>query len=194
MLKNNKKEQIIKKGMNVLKEKGYNGCGVAEIIKKANIPKGSFYYYFKSKEDFAVEVLKYYSEHLLSVVRDALLNQNESPKQRILNLYSDQVNNYNLKKTFPYGSFASMICQEVGEKHKPIFEVSNKLFLDLKKIHVDCLTEAIRKKEIKKNKNTEKLAELILYSWEGAVLRIKVNGNHDSLDVFMEMLTEYILN
>ena len=65
MLKNNKKQHIIETGMQVLKEKGFNGSGIAEIIKKANVPKGSFYYYFKSKEQFAVEVLEHYSKNLL---------------------------------------------------------------------------------------------------------------------------------
>lgn len=193
MLNNNKKQHIIEKGMEVLREKGFNGSGVAEIIKKADIPKGSFYYYFKSKEHFAVEVLKYYSSILIKDVNNALLNQNGSPLKRIIDLYSKQIDNYTKQKNFPYGSFASRICQETGETYRSIFDVSNQLFLDLKEIHVKCLNQAIQFKELSAETDTEKLSDLILYSWEGAVLRIKVNGNLDSLNIFQEMLIKTIL-
>lgn len=193
MRNNNKKQHIIDKGTLVLKEKGFNGSGIAEIIRRAKIPKGSFYYYFKNKEQFAVEVLEYYSQDLIEDVNKILLNTNGSPVQRIIDLYSRQIDNYISKKSFPYGSFASMICQEIGETYSSIFKVSNKLFLDLRQVHVECIRQAIKAKELKPDANPEKLAELILYSWEGAVLRIKVNGNFDSLHIFMEMLIKTIL-
>ena len=33
-------------------EQGYHGTGIQEVVDKVGIPKGSFYNYFKSKEDF----------------------------------------------------------------------------------------------------------------------------------------------
>jgi TetR/AcrR family transcriptional repressor of nem operon len=38
---------------------GFNGCGVQDITAAAEIPKGSFYNYFASKEDFA-QILEEY--------------------------------------------------------------------------------------------------------------------------------------
>jgi TetR/AcrR family transcriptional repressor of nem operon len=56
-----------------------------------------------------------------------------------------------------------------------------------------CIQQAVKEKELNNGVDPEKLAELILYSWEGAVLRIKVNGNYDSLHIFKEMLLKTIL-
>ena len=39
---------------------GYNATGLAEILHAANLPKGSFYYYFDSKRDLAAAVIEYY--------------------------------------------------------------------------------------------------------------------------------------
>ena len=36
---------------------GYNHTGLNEILAEAGVPKGSFYYYFTSKEDFGLQVL-----------------------------------------------------------------------------------------------------------------------------------------
>ena len=44
---------------------GYAATGISEILAQAGLPKGSFYFYFKSKDDLAVEVISYYQRILL---------------------------------------------------------------------------------------------------------------------------------
>ena len=39
---------------------GYNATGLAEILQAANLPKGSFYFYFEGKRDLAAAVIEYY--------------------------------------------------------------------------------------------------------------------------------------
>lgn len=194
-MKNNmKKQQIIEHGLNLFRIKGFNGTGISEILKQAKIPKGSFYYYFTSKENFTVEVLKYYSGNLVNEINNFLTDTSNSPIVRIKRLYSKHIKNYINDTHFPYGAFASKICQEIGEEHEPIFRVSNKLFHDIKEAHVKCLKEAQEANEITSTVNVEKIAELILYSWEGAILRMKVNRSFESLYIFQEMLDKIILN
>ena len=54
-------------------DKGYTAVGLAEVVKAASVPKGSFYYYFKSKEEFGQALLQeYFSDYLIMV--DAMLN------------------------------------------------------------------------------------------------------------------------
>ena len=55
-----KRARILASGTSVMLRKGYNGTGVQEITKGAGVPKGSFYHYFESKEDFAIQALHYY--------------------------------------------------------------------------------------------------------------------------------------
>ena len=50
-----KHEQILEAGLEVMFLNGYNGTGVKDIVEAAGIPKGSFYNYFESKEDFALQ-------------------------------------------------------------------------------------------------------------------------------------------
>ena len=55
---------------------GYSATGINEILTRTGLPKGSFYFYFKSKDELAVEVIAYYQsiilEHfqVLSVEKD----------------------------------------------------------------------------------------------------------------------------
>lgn len=39
---------------------GYNATGLTEILQAANLPKGSFYFYFEGKRDLAAAVIEYY--------------------------------------------------------------------------------------------------------------------------------------
>ena len=55
-----KKNEILKKSIEVMYLKGYNGTSVQDITDAAGIPKGSFYNYFKNKEHYAVDALRYY--------------------------------------------------------------------------------------------------------------------------------------
>ena len=50
-----KRELILAKGSQVMTRRGYHGTGVMEIVQAAGSPKGSFYHYFASKEDFALQ-------------------------------------------------------------------------------------------------------------------------------------------
>jgi TetR/AcrR family transcriptional repressor of nem operon len=52
-----KAEALLDKGMPLLWSKGYNATSVNDIVQVAGIPKGSFYFYFDSKEDFAVKAI-----------------------------------------------------------------------------------------------------------------------------------------
>lgn len=62
------RNDLIRSGLELLTQNGFLATGVDAIVKNANVPKGSFYYYFKSKEDYAQTVLNAYDsffEHKL---------------------------------------------------------------------------------------------------------------------------------
>ena len=54
------KEHLIACAGRLFWRNGYAATGLSEILKEAKLTKGSFYFYFKSKEDLAVAVVCYY--------------------------------------------------------------------------------------------------------------------------------------
>ena len=54
------RQHILTTGEALISGKGFSAVGLAEILGKAGVPKGSFYYYFKSKEDFGEALLDNY--------------------------------------------------------------------------------------------------------------------------------------
>lgn len=67
-------------------QKGYTAVGLAEIVAAAGVPKGSFYYYFKSKDDFGQALLDEYFADYLSTV-DALLSAKGPAAERLLGYF-----------------------------------------------------------------------------------------------------------
>jgi len=53
-----RKEQILKVSEKIISQKGYYETYVEDIIKEAKVGKGTFYRYFKSKEDLYTTLLK----------------------------------------------------------------------------------------------------------------------------------------
>ena len=49
---------LLEAGMNIMIEKGYNNTGIQEVLLAVGVPKGSFYHYFDSKEDFALKIIE----------------------------------------------------------------------------------------------------------------------------------------
>lgn len=67
----------------LMAEKGYTAVGLAELVAAAGVPKGSFYYYFKSKEEFGQALLDDYFTTYLQTV-DALLGGPGTARERLL--------------------------------------------------------------------------------------------------------------
>ena len=51
------RERLLAAGAQLLSQRPYSSVGVAEICAAAGVPKGSFYYFFPSKQDLALAVI-----------------------------------------------------------------------------------------------------------------------------------------
>ena len=64
------KQRLIRCAAELFWKNGYAATGVSEILTAAKLPKGSFYFYFKSKEDLGMAVISYYQSVLLEKMRE----------------------------------------------------------------------------------------------------------------------------
>ena len=83
----NVRQHIIDVARTLITHKGYSAVGLAEIVKAAGVPKGSFYYYFQSKEEFAEALLENYFTHYLIQVEEQLRGS-EPARERLLRYFA----------------------------------------------------------------------------------------------------------
>ena len=191
-MKPNTVENILAVGTELILKNGYNNVGLNKILETANIPKGSFYYYFKNKEEFGVEVIKYYSNNAISFLTTYLKDTSKNPKQRIISFFEDMrkvyiskehsegclLGNCSLELSDLSVSFSSSIASELG-KWQMLFS--------------NCIEEGQKKGSIKSDESPQIMSDFILTTWEGALLRMKSSKNTESINTFIKYLELYIL-
>ena len=58
------KEKILETGAQIVRRKGFNNTGLIEVLKETGVPKGSFYFYFSSKEQFGLALIDVYTSFM----------------------------------------------------------------------------------------------------------------------------------
>lgn len=186
--KTNTRELIMASGAAVMLRKGYNGTGVKEIVDGAGVPKGSFYNYFKSKEDFVVAAMEHASCDSIAHFETALAEDNRLGRQRIIDTYRELVDGIEASRDYTKGCFVGNMCQELADTHTAIAEKAEYLFRRYTAPLARCLRKAQEQGDVKSEADPDKLAEAIFNSWEGAVLRMKSSRNSQPLNAFLDML------
>ena len=81
------REHILDVAQRIIGKKGYAAVGLTEILTAATVPKGSFYYYFKSKDAFGEALLKQYFEGYLAELDDILSHRGKTAADRLMNYW-----------------------------------------------------------------------------------------------------------
>lgn len=80
----NTRQHILDTGNRIIAGKGFSSVGLNEILKAAGVPKGSFYHYFESKEQYGQALLESYFAHYLAVVDELLQAEAASGHERLM--------------------------------------------------------------------------------------------------------------
>lgn len=190
--KTDRKNEIIRTSINLMYLKGYNGTSVKEITDAAGIPKGSFYNYFKDKEQYAIDAINYYEQYLTLKASEILTNKDLKPLDRIKEFFKLSIKNLK-EKNLKYGCFVGNLTQEMGDVSQLISNAASKVDETKARLIKENLLEAYQNKELKKEIDLESLANFILNSWQGALVRMKMNSNKGPLDDFYSVLCNTLL-
>ncbi|MFM7468000.1 MAG: TetR/AcrR family transcriptional regulator [Vampirovibrionales bacterium] len=111
--KRHTKQVLIDVGLELMSYNGFHKASLEEILTTAKVPKGSFYYYFKSKEAFGTEVLEQYWERKIAWATSFLERQDVSPLNRLRLICWDVMQQMKESK-FEMVCMASRMSQELN--------------------------------------------------------------------------------
>ncbi len=186
------REDILNVGRELMFRQGYTATGIKEITAAMDIPKGSFYNHFKSKEDFGLEVLSRYTTEGIEKHQQALLNSALGPINRLKKFYGDLVDYCKTTKSLELGCMMGNFSIEMGGINQRFRDHLQQEFGRIESIIERCLKEAKSRGELSENVNTKQLASIILNSWQGTILRMKATGSPQAADDFYQALIEPI--
>ena len=186
--KDEKRSHILAEGIALMLRQGYHGTGIQEIVATAGVPKGSFYNYFKSKEDFLLTAMEVASRDHLAGFEAVLTDGSPSPRQRIIDYYSSAAAAYEASRDYTTGCFVGNVCQELADTNAAVSEKAEYLFRNYTASLARCIRKSQDAGEVSRHVDPDRLAEAIFNSWEGAILRMKSSRSIQPLNVFVDML------
>ena len=81
------REQIIETAARLLRKHGFEGIGVADIMKAAGLTHGGFYRNFASKDDLAVKASERAIADTAALLKDGLAQQPKDPFRELIERY-----------------------------------------------------------------------------------------------------------
>lgn len=186
------RERFLQAGQSLLLRVGFTAAGLSEIINEANAPKGSFYHHFKSKEEFALQVLERYGEEFSAITRRHLGNARKKPLAR-LKSYFEALIEVNERAGWMEGCLLGGLGQELGSQNERLRRAIEVGFRLWRASLEECLREAQEAGELNAALSPQALADFCLNSWEGALLQMKVRQSRQPLDHFLSVMFQVAL-
>lgn len=185
------REDILDAGLEVMLRAGYEGASVRDICTAAGAPHGSFTNHFRSKEAFAKEVLDRYFAHTKEMVKEALDDPSLTPRQR-LKRYLDIISGVLSDDGWNRGCLIGDFSLETSSQSELLRERLEAIFQEWRSPFASCIAEAQTAGEIESAFDPLDLAEFLLASWEGAILRMKVERGPAALERFKSIAFQTI--
>lgn len=174
------RENLLNHGVALLIQQGYHGTGLQEILDAVQIPKGSFYNYFGSKENFGVAVIEHYITPYIEQLTDYLEVPNSdalSVLQRYLNEAIAELERTNFKG----GCLLGNLMGEIGDNNET-FRSALQIYLNrYRDVWQLGFAKAQQQGTIRSDKSAQELADLWINAWQGALLRMKVEQSTSPL-------------
>ncbi len=179
-------QRLLEQGMAMLLKRGYNDLGVASLLEATQIPKGSFYHHFSSKEDFALQVIDLYMTQVHQGLDHFLGDKSVPPLKRVRGFFEGTVQKYRGEGYL--GCLLGGLGQELSGVSENFRRKVEECFNAIAGRIAVVLQEAIDDGELAKGTDPQKMAELLVNCWEGAALRMRLRRDPAPL---MEMLDFY---
>ena len=186
------RDDILQAGLRVMFRCGYQRASVRDICAAAGAPQGSFTNHFRSKEAFAAEVLDRYFDYLKRLMTQALNDETLTPRQR-LKRYLDIITGKLERDRWAIGCLIGDFSLETSSHSKRLRERLDAIFQEWRTPFASCIAAAQSAGEVDSKFHATELAEFLLASWEGAILRMKVERRPAALERFKAIMFETVL-
>ena len=179
------RQDILVKGIELIQERGYGNTGIQDILKACDIPKGSFYNFFASKEAFALEAIALYRDYTVGLIDKIDKNDEISASDKIKTFFMKSNEIFTSEKynqNCMLLSLSTEVTHESNAFSKPIVDS----FKKYKEYLTKWITIAQKEGEVRQDFTPTNLVNMLYDGYHGAVLRMKYQQNPNSLKQFID--------
>ncbi|MYV31181.1 TetR family transcriptional regulator [Rhodococcus sp. DSM 6344] len=186
------RQHLVEKGTQVFLERGYSGSAVQDITAAAEVPKGSFYNHFESKEAFGGQVLQEFFSDLQRTISSTLEDASVPPVRRLQNYFAAIIETLD-GQGYLFGCLIGNFSVELSPLSDVVRTELLRIFEQWVKPFQKCIIEGQETGSIRRDLAPDLLADFLIASWQGAILRMKIERNREPLDQFLTVVFEALL-
>ncbi|MBH3368395.1 TetR/AcrR family transcriptional regulator [Pseudomonas carnis] len=168
------RQHIIDVAKTLMTHKGYTAVGLMEVLTTAGVPKGSFYHYFRSKEEFGQALLEEYFQEYIGRV-DIVMAAQGTGAERLIGYLGywakTQAFDHPEEKCLVV-KLGAEVC-DLSEDMRSVLEAGTALIIQR---ITRCVEQGMADGSITSTQNAETLAESLYQLWLGASLLVKVRN------------------
>jgi len=180
------KEAIISKGIELIRKNGYYGTGVQQVLKACHIPKGSFYHYFGSKKEFALQAIEKYAADTIQNLRVIHEDEHSGAQEKLRRFFTDQLNFYRAQN-YEMTCLMSIISFEVASVDADLSEKIRQKFDELKRLVANIVKQGQQEGEINPDLSPEKVAGYLIDGFNGALITMKYEQSSRGIEQFLDV-------
>lgn len=178
-------ERLISAGLDLLRSKSFDGVGIGEILEVASVPKGSFYHYFKSKDDFGLAVADAYHDDLFDLVRSFVSRETASPYENLRAFFEAALEGFEARE-FSDGCLMSNLSSELADQKDSFGQQLAGHWRVLTGLIAESIDHACLEQFGLPHLSSQEAADLLMNSWAGALTRMKAERNENPLKLFLK--------
>ena len=175
------RDDIICAGEAILLKKSYFAVGINEILASVGVPKGSFYHFFKSKEDFGTAVIKHFADQQEERLRQVLLSGEGNPSERVLRFFQLNFDAHEENRARMICVVAKLAACEVSNVSPAMADALSRGIKGWLSVFARCIREGQETGDIENTMDPEKMAAWMYDTWNGALARMQVSRDTEPL-------------
>ena len=186
------RDRLVEVGQGLMHQHGYTATGLSDILKAADVPKGSFYHHFDSKEDFAAAALDRYVTHEAKHSAAVLLESTKPPLRRLRQYFTEMIETYGQRGAIP-GCMIGRFSLEIATENPQLRAKISNAFRHWQHKIAMVIEQAVAEGELPAGTDAESLAGFLLNSWEGALLRSQAEKSNAPLETFLRYTLDVLV-
>jgi TetR/AcrR family transcriptional regulator, transcriptional repressor for nem operon len=186
MGKQSTKENLIEVGLRLIRSAGYTATGINQVLEAADVPKGSFYHHFSTKDEFVLEVIRRYAAGEQERWERLLDDSSLSPLKKLRRYFKDLISVYGRRGGPIAGCLLGNLSLEVAGQNTEVRDLVRQAFDAWQNAIAQTIREAVEMKELPKTTRADDLAALLVNGWEGAQVRAKAEQSDKPLELFFD--------
>lgn len=180
------KEQIVMEGVRLMMHTGYHHTGIQDILQASNIPKGSFYNFFSSKEDFTLQAIKLYSKQIGDVLDQIDGNDILTPLQK-LQTFFDFLAQENKRGEHKYSCLLGNLALELAGTSEIFASSIDAEIKGWKNKTEKWVVQAQANIQITSKLKPQEINDFMFDTFYGAILRAKYEKSPAAFEQFLKL-------